>query len=135
MGILAQLEKNDISKRLGAEKIDQGHGQPNSADTRPPNPPAAACHCGSLQFWLDAYGQWHCAECEPLPAALVTIRDVHTIDPGAKSWIDPATGKTWLCLPDRAGRMGWEPAGLPVWKRWWARFEFNDLPTLQHFGT
>jgi hypothetical protein len=36
----------------------------------------------------------------------------------------------WVRRPDVAGRMGWEPPDLPESRRWWARVQFEDLPTL-----
>ena len=35
----------------------------------------------------------------------------------------------WIRQPDRKGRMGWERVGLPEWQRWWARCDYEDLPT------
>jgi hypothetical protein len=35
----------------------------------------------------------------------------------------------WVQRPDVDGRMGWEPENLPEWRRWWAMWRFEDLPT------
>jgi hypothetical protein len=34
----------------------------------------------------------------------------------------------WVLRPDCRGRLGWEPHDLPESVRWWARFDFDDLP-------
>ena len=35
---------------------------------------------------------------------------------------------TWVLRPDFKGRLGWEPPDLPEAERWWAEYEFDDLP-------
>jgi len=40
----------------------------------------------------------------------------------------PAPFPGWILRPDIAGRLGWEPPGLPEDRRWWARSTFDDLP-------
>ncbi len=32
--------------------------------------------------------------------------------------------------PDCHGRIGWESPDVPEWQRWWARFDFDELPEL-----
>jgi hypothetical protein len=44
-------------------------------------------------------------------------------DPAAD---DPFAG--WVRRQDVTGRWGWEAPKLPEWQRWWARFQFEDLP-------
>ena len=34
----------------------------------------------------------------------------------------------WVRRQDVSGRWGWESPGLPEWRRWWARFTFDELP-------
>ena len=36
----------------------------------------------------------------------------------------------WTRRQDVTGRWGWEVAGLSEADRWWARFQFEDLPYL-----
>jgi len=36
----------------------------------------------------------------------------------------------WVLRPDCHGRMGWEAPGLPESDRWWARFDFDELPVV-----
>jgi hypothetical protein len=45
---------------------------------------------------------------------------------------DQATEDTrfddWVERPDCHGRLGWEKPGLPDSQRWWAFFDFEELP-------
>jgi hypothetical protein len=36
----------------------------------------------------------------------------------------------WILRPDVDGRIGWEAPNLPERLRWWARFRFDELPTI-----
>lgn len=100
-------------------------------------------------YWRDAYGTWHCTECEP-PAVLAMVREEVLIDPDGPDGGKNTDGKPhgpkiiqaelsqfprsvageWRERPDHAGRWGLERVGLPEWARWWARVAFEDLPEL-----
>lgn len=36
----------------------------------------------------------------------------------------------WVQRSDSRGRVGWEAPDLPECERWWARWDFNDLPAV-----
>jgi hypothetical protein len=36
----------------------------------------------------------------------------------------------WILRPDVDGRLGWEAPNLPERLRWWARYGFDELPTI-----
>jgi hypothetical protein len=72
--------KNIVEKNaIAIVKNPQTHDQA----TRP----AAACPCGCRHWWLDAYSQWACVDCQP-PAAPGQVRDQVIIgaEPPTDGW-------------------------------------------------
>jgi hypothetical protein len=125
MGVLEKMVAGDIASRLPQKTA----GEISKAEISLPTPPNARCEkCGSVQFWLDAYKNWNCGGCTP-PRVPALMREVRTIDPTAESaeriMVD---GQEWIRRQDCQGRWGWERADLPEKNRWWARWDFEDLP-------
>jgi len=68
---------------------------------------------------------------EPAPTpetetAMPTLRALDPTPPADSPFAD------WVLRPDCNGRLGWEAPGLPEEDRWWARAEFDDLPTYRN---
>jgi hypothetical protein len=124
MGIFDQMLESDISARLKNSPTKKTADEKNATAQNQPN---VRCEkCGSVQFWLDAYGNWNCGGCNP-PRVPALIREIHTINPTAeRADID---GQEWIRRQDCRGRDGYELASLPEKSRWWARWDFEDLPT------
>jgi len=124
MGVLGQMTSRDLASRL-PENSPAEKKQP--VEKSIPSPPAVPCEkCGSLQFWLDAYGNWNCGGCTP-PRVLAMIRQDYTIDPNAETI--QINDETWVRRQDCEGTWGWELAGLLERARWWARCTFEELPS------
>jgi hypothetical protein len=124
MGIFDQILENDISARL-----KNSSPKKTAENSSLPTSPNARCEkCGSVQFWLDAYKNWNCGGCTP-PRVPAMMREVYTIDPTAENaeriTVD---GQEWIRRQDCQGRWGWERADLSEKNRWWARWDFEDLP-------
>lgn len=121
MGIFDQMLENDISARLKNSPPKKPAEEKNGSAV--PSSPNAACEkCGSLQFWLDGYGNWNCGGCVPLPRVLASVREVHTVNPNAETV--EVDGQTWV-RRECNGRPGWELAGIPEKNHWWVKCDFE----------
>lgn len=72
MGILEQIQSDQAVTKIDLPKK-------SNDDQNVPTKPCPRPEClGSRQWWLDAYGTWHCG-CHDLPAALACVRRVYTM--------------------------------------------------------
>lgn len=122
MGVMAKIAAGDISERLPKKNATEKNAVENnrpekSADSQPgpsatpnaisgssttaacpaPGPersasPTAPCKCGSVQFWRDAYGGWHCGACE-FPRVLSLVRETRDVPNGADTF--DFEGQVW----------------------------------------
>jgi hypothetical protein len=143
---MSLLEK--LNEKISPLEVTQQENSPPTESLSPSTSlaPSTACPaCGSLQFWLDAYGRWHCPGCEPadlLSVPLAAVRDVATVEPQQAdddSESPPAQFQSrWKMFTDHDGTIRLldedrfhveRKTGIPnfgppkgvEWEKWWKR--------------
>lgn len=110
MGLAKIFNQSEIPK--------SGAGNPKPDAQRP------CANCAGQDFWLDGYGNWHCAACLPPPTPAM-VRGRRTLDPLDLAGLVPPF---ILAVFDPDGALLYERPDVPTSQRWWWSKRFEELP-------